>query len=250
MKPIFVKQWHGIALNTVKGFNAKEIPGKEFYADFYRKFFQTHENWDDLDSDWVDHKVNSARFIQGRLKGMERVLSIGCGIGIIEKYLLDSGAKDLEIQEVSEEPLKWIRPLFSSEVVHIGRLPECQDHSRKYDYIFLSCVDYCFEFHERIEFLDEIKGLLNQTGRCLVIAPTFHLSNFECSELKLWIMFKIKKILSALRIYDLGQFVGWRRHKNEFHHAMVSAGFNVREEGFLNKDAMFSKTYWIEGEPI
>mgnify|MGYP001364118674 CR=1 FL=1 len=36
----------------------------------------------------------------------------------------------------------------------------------------------------------------------------------------------------------------------EFQNAMTSAGFNAREEGFLDKDAMIRHTYWIEGKNL
>ena len=171
MKPIFVKEWHGIPLNSIKGFVKNKIPGEEFYSNFYEKFFEAHQTWDDLDPDWVDHKINSAKFIGSRLKGAKRVLSIGCGVGIIEKYLLEEGVKGLEIQEVSEEPLRWIRTLFATEAVHIGGVPDCLSLSGKYDYIFLSVVDYCFEEEAYVGFLSEIRDLLSSNGRCLVITP-------------------------------------------------------------------------------
>ena len=247
MKPIYVKQWHGITLSSIRRFNINKIPEVGFYADFYEKFFKIHHSWEDLEPDWVDHKINSAKFIQTRLAGRKRSLSIGCGIGVIEKYLLESGVRGLEIHEISKEALRWIRPLFEKEAVHFGRLQESMGTSGEYDYIFLSVVDYCLDEQEWAGLLREVRGLLSSTGRCLVITPTIHLSQFEFSEMILWIKFKIKIFLSGLGIYDLGQLVGYRRNKSEFRDAMISAGFNIREEGFLGRDAMFSKTYWIEG---
>ena len=200
-----------------------------------------------MEPDWIDHKINSARFIQSRLEGMKRVLSIGCGIGIIEKYLFESGVKRLEIHEVSEEPLHWIRPHFANEAIHIGVLPKCLSSLGKYDYIFLSAIDYGFKEQEWAELLMAIKKILNPTGRCLVVSSTFYLSDFYWSELKFWVKFKLKFILSLFGFYDLGQLVGWRRNLRGFQSAMVTAGFNIIEEGFLGQDAILSKTYWIEG---
>ena len=86
MKETFVKEWHGIPLQLIKGAEKEKVPGADFYAGFYEKFFDAHQSWKDLDPAWIDHKINLATFIQSRLVGSNRVLSIGCGIGVIEKY--------------------------------------------------------------------------------------------------------------------------------------------------------------------
>ena len=55
MKPVFVKEWHGNTLSSIGGVDKNEVPGMKFYADFYKKFFETHSSWDSLEPDWVAH---------------------------------------------------------------------------------------------------------------------------------------------------------------------------------------------------
>ena len=39
---------------------------------------------------------------------MNNILSIGCGIGIIEKNLFENGFSSLEVTDISNDPLKWL----------------------------------------------------------------------------------------------------------------------------------------------
>lgn len=250
MKPTFVKKWHGISLSSISDRDKSKLPGKEFYHEFYKEFYRRHQTWEDLDPDWVDHKMNTARFLEGRLPDNGKTLSIGCGLGIVEKFLLEAGAKNLEIQEISGEPLNWIRSLLLEKDVHVGFFPDCLTSSDVYDFIFLSGVDACFSPDEWVEFLKEIRMKLSGKGKCLVITPTYQDTGLFSSETSLRIKSIIKTILSCLGIYDRGQLMGWRRTKVEFREAMISAGFKNLTDGVLARDALLPHTYWIEGSIV
>lgn len=250
MKPTFQKEWHGITLSSISNGDSNKLPDKYFYSNFYTEFFRKHHSWADLNQDWVAHKINIARFILSRLPRQGRVLSIGCGLGFIEKFLLDSGALALEIQEISEAPLRWVRPIFPPDAVHVGAFPGSLNSSDKFDYIYIAVVDYCFSQNEWINFLKLVREHLNAESRCLIITPTLHLSDYSCSEFFLRIKAGIKHFLSFFGIYDLGQMMGWRRSRKDFMEAMTRAGFEFLDEGFLDKDALMPRTFWIEGSIV
>ena len=105
MKPVFEKKWHGIDQLSISDGDSGQPPNNNFYSNFYKEFFKKYHCWEDLDQNWVDHKINTARFLLGRIPEQGKTLSIGCGLGIVEKFLLDSGVNNLEIQEISKEPL-------------------------------------------------------------------------------------------------------------------------------------------------
>ena len=247
MKETFVKEWHGIPLKSIKGGEKNKVPGAEFYANFYEKFFEGHQSWEDLGPDWVDHKIRLAKFIQSRLVGFKRVLSIGCGVGVIEKYLLEAGVNGLEIQEVSAEPLRWIRPLFAGEAVHVGEFSECLGSSGKYDCVFLSCVDCWFDEQEWIGLLREVKEMLNPEGRWLVVTPTYHLPDYSWSEICFGVKAGVKRLLAFFKIGDMGLMLGWRRSRKDFLGAMTQAGFESLTDGLLEGDVLTSQTFWVEG---
>jgi hypothetical protein len=153
----------------------------------------------------------------------------------------------LEIQEISEKSLSWIRPLFENDAVHIGDFPACLDSSKGFELIFLSAVDYSFNQKDWVDLLNNIRMQLTDNGRCLVVTPSFQGAGFFSLESVLGIKSVIKNLLSYFGVYDRGQLMGWRRTKGEFRDAMISAGFLILEEGFLDRDALQSHAYWIEG---
>ena len=247
MKPVFVKKWHGIDLLSIYKGDSRQRPDNNFYSNFYKEFFKSHLGWSDLNPNWVDHKMNNARFILSRLSERGRTLSIGCGLGIIEKFLLENGLNNLEIQEISEEPLHWIKPLFSDNAIHIGIFPECLNSSEKFEYIYISIIDYCFNQDEWITFLKSVREHLNDNGHCLVVSPSFRLANYSAQEICLWIKARVKHVLSFFGLYNLGQMMGWRRSRDEFLNAMEKAGFGSLNDGFTEKDALVPRTFWVEG---
>lgn len=250
MYPIYVKEWHRISLRSLKNYKPGLLPTFDFYREFYREFFNKHQGWEDLDPKWVEHKMNIARFVQGRIFERERVLSIGCGFGIIEKHLWESGSTGLEIQEISEEPLRWVRPLLKNEAVHIGRFPECMKNSKKYELIFLSNVEYCFNQNSWVNFLKTIRKNLGDNGCCLIITPILPPVDHEWFKIYLKLKERIKHVLSFSGLFDFGQFVGWRRTKDDLRDSMTMAGFKIREDGVLERGARKLPTYWIEGSTL
>jgi SAM-dependent methyltransferase len=248
MKPVFVKSWLGISLDLVDGFSIKELPGEEYYQNVYKKFFNKYNHWDDLDSNWIEDKRDIARFIQSRIKAKSRVLSIGCGLGMVEKILLDSGCTGLEIIETIEEPLQWIKPLLPEQSVHVGKFPNGFGSGDKFDLIYLVDVDSYFNQKDWVIFLGEIRKYLNDDGRCLVITHSFQ--ETRISEAIIWVKEGVKKILSFFNCYQLGRFMGWRRRRKEYFQAMELAEFENLKEGILDSVTKFSKVYWIEGDNL
>lgn len=242
----YEKVWFRIPLNTITKIDAECFPDSNFYSRFYDQFFRTYSSWAALDNNWIQNKIKVAQFILSRPSLSGKILSIGCGIGFIEKYLIESAVNNLEIHETSESPLQWIQSIIPSRSVHVGRFPECIPSDQHFNYIFLSTIDYCFDRTEWIQFLKKVKSKLITHGRCLIITPSFFSSSNLWTEAVWNLKMTVKQILAILKIRELGQLWGWVRTTEELRNSMLEAGFIIHEEGYLKGDAVTQKLYWLE----
>ena len=113
MKRFYEKEWHGIKFEEFASLSRVALPSGGFYQKFYEIFFERFQSWQDIDLTWRWQKESVAEFLRQKiLRGKGgRVLSVGCGIGYIEHYLLESGVDNANvyIHEIVETPLRWIR---------------------------------------------------------------------------------------------------------------------------------------------
>ena len=246
MRKIYEKIWFGIPFSSFAQVSAEHFPDKYFYSSFYQEFFKKYSSWLDLDAGWKQDKLKVAEFILSRPALHGRILSVGCGIGFIEKHLIESGVENFEIQETSDIPLRWIQKTIPDQSAHVGRFPECIPTDHHFNFIYLSTIDYCFGQAEWIQFLKGVKSKLFADGRCLIITPSF----FSPSDLlarSIWrLKSAVKYILAVFKLRDLGQLWGWARTTEEFQNSMLEAGFSIRAEGILEDDAIAQKLYWLE----
>jgi hypothetical protein len=246
MNKLYQTEWHRIPFTDFASISSFELPSASFYESFYKAFFEKYKNWEELDDEWKKHKMRIAEFIYNRIVAVkaDKTLSIGCGIGIIEKFLIDKGYNNLELTEISSIPLRWIRPFVSPEKIHIGYFPNCLPSDNRYDFIFLSDVDYCFNDFQLIEFLKDVKKRIAPHGTCLLISTAF-ISPRNTIKRRNYFVNLIKKGASVLNSFkrirtNNQQFWGYLRNKTEIHHAMVSAGFSSMRDGVIEND--ISKT--------
>jgi len=133
----------------------------KFYGKFYEAFFGRYRSWDDIDHSWCNQKKIVANFLcrlilNGKSGG--RTLSVGCGLGYIEHVLVGSGIDPahLDVTEVVETPLRWVREELHENNIHLGFIPECIPNGRKYSLIYMVAVDYIMDQNELIALLVEI----------------------------------------------------------------------------------------------
>jgi SAM-dependent methyltransferase len=247
MRKIYQTEWHGIPFNSFSILSSVQLADSRFYKSFYGAFFQRYNHLEDLDPKWVQLKLQTMQLVKERIQHSkaERILSIGCGLGIIEKALIDDGLYNLEITEVSREPLRWVQPHISPEKVHIGFFPSCLPEKNIYDFIYLASVEYFFDQSQLVFFLKDVKSHLSPKGNCLLISWSFQSGNCVKSVINASKDI-VKYGLEKLKIRHRGQFWGYSRNPQEFYDAMDSAGFIRIVDGILEKKTQWD-TYWIEG---
>lgn len=242
LKKFYETIWHGIPFSTLAGVNRDRVAGEDFYETFYHAFFNKHRDWNSLDPAWIGYKLKVAEFILGRIPGNNApILSMGCGLGFVEKHLIESGVRGLEINDSSITSLRWLRPLIDESRIHLGRVPECLPPGRRYELIYLSGVDYCFDNAALTACLGAIRARLAPAGACLVVSGSFDPGGLDRN-----VRFLVRRTLESLGMIDArGQLWGYLRTRREYRAVMRDAGYTHVDDGFLANGA-----YWIEGKLV
>lgn len=246
MRKLYQTQWHGIHFNSFTKMSSIELAGASFYASFYKTFFEKYRNSNELDPSWIKLKNQTKEFLKQhkKMRKESNILSIGCGLGLIEKALIEQGYLGLEVTEVAEEPLKWLYSHISPDNMHVGFFPDCLPCQRLYDFIYLAGVECFFKQEELIRFLKDVRERLLPTGTCLIVSWSFEPKALN-KRVITYIKEVVKHFLDKTGIKKRGQFWGYIRNRKEFYEAMSLAGFAQIKDGFLEKKTRWN-TYWIE----
>ena len=125
MKKFYQFEWHGIHFNTFSKISRNHLPDSNFYDKFYSEFFNRFKSYDDLDQGWVIYKKRIAEYLSKIIGKNSKVLSIGSGIGIVEKYLFEiTKNENISAIEPSENACKWIKDHPYITTIY-GYFPEC-----------------------------------------------------------------------------------------------------------------------------
>lgn len=246
MRKSFQTEWHGIPFESFTRVSSSKLADGAFYLSFYKSFFQKYRRIEDLDPLWLKFKMSKKDFLKQhrRLQKNCRILSIGCGLGIMEKALIEEGYTNIEITEVSQEPLRWVLPYISKDKIHVGYFPDCIPPDKVYDFIYLCSVEYFLNQSELINLLTSVRKRLSADGICLMISVSFE----AAGPLKRILMDTrdfAKSAMDAFRLKSRGQFMGYLRNRRDFYHVMTTAGFKDIRDGFLKTKTHWN-TYWIE----
>lgn len=251
MRRMYQKEWQGIQFDEFASLSSKQLAVGQFYEKFYKAFFDRFKTWDDIDQSWRNQKKIVAdflcRLILNGKSGGGRTLSVGCGLGYIEHALIGSriDPEYLDVSEVVETPLRWIRQELPENNIHLGFIPECLPTERKYSLIYMVAVDYIMNQSEFITLLEHLRGRLEAGGRCIIISASYDAGVYGMAKIKRTAKDAIKYLLDAARIRPLGQFWGYTRNRGEFQSAMNAAGFADVDDGFIESSK--EATYWISG---
>jgi SAM-dependent methyltransferase len=244
---LYQTEWHGISFKSFAELSTSKIADEIFYSRFYDEFFKNYQSWEDLNKDWVKDKLSIKDFIENQYDQGEKcnILSIGCGLGLIEKALIKDGYKNIEMTEISDKPLQWISKDIDSAKVYVGYFPDCLPHDRLYDVIFFSDIDYCFDKYQLIAFLKSVNKRLVSCGKVLIVTSSFKQSLYKSIVLIIKNFLKIG--LGKIGRFQCLQFWGYIRNRTEFHVALQQAGFSEICDGLIDP---FYKNYWCQGTKI
>lgn len=240
MRKLFQTAWHGIPFGEFCTPSSSRIADATFYERFYASLFQHYVNPDALDPKWVRLKHEIAAELEKQLikPANAHILSVGCGLGIMEMKLLEDGYTNLEVTEVAEAPLKWLRQTLRPERIHVGSFPNCVPKQLVYDIVLLASVDYFLDDKQLIACLSDAFTLLQEGGHCTLISHSLDCSN-SLLRLAHHMRDGLASLLGRLSLRDLGQLWGYQRTPQEYRQAFRLSGFTAIEE-----ELMATQTHW------
>ena len=166
------KEWLGINFSELPvELYSDKLPSAEFYSLLYRELDKKYIDLSHFPVEWLNIKFNTAHALSQFIPQEGNVLSYGCGLGIIEKYLIENFEVD-KIEgfdfafssQVGYKNEKFQR-IFSEEEISL----------KKYEVIYLSQVIYSLDDSEAISLLSFLSKRLNHNGK-LIISNTSILS--------------------------------------------------------------------------
>jgi len=226
MQKIYQKSWHAIDFSELESIiSIKNLPGENFYIEFYEKFNKKYGNLNQLDKNWLLLKKKAAEEIAQNLNNSKicSILSLGAGLGIIEKKLFDLGYKNLYIQEVSKSATIYSRKFLEEKNIFIGNFPDCINTNNKFDYIILGGIEYLFNDVELENLLYNVKRFMHEKSKLIILSWSI-----EEESAVYQIKSIIKRVLIKIRLFNPGQFWGYSRKLKELNSICEKTGFKIK----------------------
>ena len=204
MIKLYQFSWLGIKFNQIHLKKSSRFLANEyFYSLFYKNLFKKYKNLYQLPNVWLKHKLNVAKFVQKFCKRKFKkkkikILSIGCGLGLIENYLYGKGfiITATENQRISTKFLNKKINFIKTDNLKIF-------NKKKFDAVLVCGIDYVFNNKEYRNFLKEIEGM---NFKYLIITDIIIRSKLSVY---------LNYLKSVVKYLYLGQFWGWIRDENE-----------------------------------
>jgi hypothetical protein len=225
-------EWLGINfLETNLNLNPKTIANSYFYSQFYKVLEEKYNCINQLPKEWLKGKRDTAKALSEIIKKNSKILSYGCGIGVVEKYL---------IEEFNYSPIFGFdiaKPnklnYSSNDFIQIKRIEEIKQVS--FDCIYLCQVLYAFDKNETILLLQKLNSLLKVGGLLILIHSSIADLENGISKIqtpKNRIISKIRRMSKRIlggEIENKASEQGWGyARNNEFYELLITAsGFNT-----------------------
>lgn len=205
-------------------------PSSNFYSAFYAEVFRIYNSFSDLPMDWLEEKKETALGVSKIIGDIDRVLSIGCGLGAIEKFLVEANSSlEIDAFDFASTARKWV-----SDIDGIQPLESLED-SIQYRLIYSTQLLYAMSDNELVAFAKFISKHLKDNGRFLTVDTSLVPSeNGVDITIKKFDSFK-RFISLASVIYHLFsgkgvQLWGWNRDNIELISIFEKNGFSCTQK--------------------
>jgi hypothetical protein len=230
-KPFWQNEWQNIYFSTLNvPLTLFKRPSSLFYDAFYKELFVKYKNFEELPFDWRKKKADTAEVIGGIIGDVSSVLSIGCGLGILEKNLAEtSPTLNIDAFDFSEVAKKWLND--SKDINCITKL----DSASKYEFIYCAQLLYALSKKEIIELANFVLEHLEEDGRFLTVDTSINASENSSKPIgaKRHLLGSIKNYLRpfyyVLFRRSSAQFWGWQRDNNEIIKLIEGKGLVLSE---------------------
>ena len=239
MQRFYQKEWHDIPLTACGKLSCRTLPDAAFYAAFYEAFFRKYSSLSGMPVPWTAQKKTWADKVLSCLPASSgpHVLSVGCGLGYLESVIL-AQRPDIQLHctEITDAPLRWLRPLLPEGRCHVGYAPDCLPPDLTFDVIYCGSIDYAMPDALWRRLLEALRGRLRVGGGILILSaslwpdpPGSIASYVRCCR-------QIVRVLGPLLGLQAVQFWGWMRTVEENVALCRKAGFPTLKYGPVGGD--------------
>lgn len=231
MLRFYQSDWQAIPFSSFAKLSFFSLAGADFYSAFYQCFFEKYATYEELPEEWRRTKILWAERIFAELLGNEQgeVLSVGCGLGFMEHYLMRKCPEiHLHCTEITSIPLRWLEPVLTKERLHFGYVPECLPQGLLFDLIYCGTIDYTIADAAWVKMLRALRNRLKPGGKLLVLTASLqqeaHVPRTLCT--------RFHHYRNQCRLFwrhstkqEPVQFWGWMRTQAEYIASLEMAGF-------------------------
>ena len=261
MRRFYQEGWQGIQFSAFTHVSFFRLAGPKFYATFYEELFRRYNSWKELPRQWRAVKEASARWMAALLLRLRqeralreeepsRALSIGCGVGYLEKCLLEYlPGLELHLNDISTAGLRWMRERVPNERIYIGMPPNCLPSAVRYDVIYIANIDHVIPTRQFVRLLEEPRAQLLPGGRIVCLSSSLLKEENAFGQAVNCFKIGLRAILHLLGLRRQ-QFWGWRRSREEYQDVFRQAGLINVEDGLVDQGVAEEgfETYFICGE--
>jgi len=204
---IYIKTWNGFSPSTsVK---------KNKLSDHYEKFYNEGNNEFSDNKQWLDSKLSVAEDLVEILKPYKKILSLGCGRGVIEKSIIKKLDKDSSIHGI--DPYIDVSSEFELGNLKIQKASVFDYQLPEYDIAYLNTVDYCLD---DLEYSKICTRLFQLTKNGIIISQLMPPNINYLFSLK----YRIGSFIKSLPISPY-VFWGWHRSIDEHMNLLNNCGY-------------------------
>lgn len=232
MRKLYQTEWFGIKFNDFYKMDSMRIADYKFYEKFYDVFYNKFHSYNELPEGYKKDKIGIA-------KDYNKLLSIGCGNGIMEDFLSKNTDKKILALESSDNA-RWLKNNKNCKVV-AGFFPQCLAGEEKYDFGYCNTIDYVFDNEQYLNFMKSIYDYrFKEFYLTQLSIPRENFIESVIIKVKDFIKDVLSVVTGGRGRYCKGQFWGYLRSIEEHIAIMKRAGF--REISYGKHECA---SYWI-----
>ena len=227
-KWIWIFDWQGITFSELGvKLNFFNRASSEFYSKFYKELFSRYTGYENLPKSWRQEKFDTALEISKLVEDEQAILSIGCGLGFVEKSLVDiNPTLNIDAYDFAETANRWLR-----KVAGVKSIQDLEGR-KKYRFIYCTQLLYALSDKEIIEFSLMVKERLSVGGVFLTVDTSRNMVEnglvVESAEpVKDYLKDLLRPLYHLIFRRKAAQFFGWQRDNSELKKIFVSNGFRV-----------------------